>query len=186
MQRACFWCGQEDTAWHRYWACRRLSQHLSEYVQETNGYTEHFQDVSREAWAQCLWARAILPCTLGRWKRRNSWEEDITPQRTYNYDQLASVTKDIATDGSGGLGGVPVQARRVGCAVAIMKEMVDAEGRVQIEDVEEESVSKKHEKRIQKKTCPKESGSNKTGRRKSKGSVCRRAALLTIHMSEPP
>ena len=117
--KACLWCGAEDTAKHRYWECRRLSTHDDKKIRDTNKLKEAiFPD---KEWAQCLWARAILPMTIGRWKEKQTWDEDSEQKCTTNFTELASTNIDMATDDSGGPRYVPDSIRKVGAGIAIVE-----------------------------------------------------------------
>ena len=137
-EKQCIWCGKNDTAWHRYWECSRLHSHQSEFVTRSNHYASMFatssNDPLNQAWAPCLWARGLLPVSLGRWKGSRAWEEDIIKRQTSNFIRLASEVDHYATDGSGGPSFVPESLQRMGSAVAILKAHEDALGKVTIQD----------------------------------------------------
>ena len=118
LERTCLWCGQADTPQHRYWECKRLAKHESSAVEKTNKYKATL--VAKFSWADCLWSRAVLPMTLGRWRPDTLWEDETTQKQTYNYTRMAKENHDIATDGSGGPAFVPSSLTKVGAGIAII------------------------------------------------------------------
>ena len=118
---ACEWCGELDSPWHRHWACSRLQAHASEEVKRTQWMRDElFSETSPQSWAACLWGRAILPMTLGRYKQEAQWADDLQARQTNNFEAMARDAEDFATDGSGGPGYVPKELKKVGSVVAIV------------------------------------------------------------------
>jgi len=121
----CLFCGQPDTAHHRYWSCPRLATHHDNTITSTNHYTSL---ITTYTWAQCLWYRGLLPAGLGTGAPLDLWDHELSTISTTNFESMAKDQQaKIGTDGSGG----PSQAahsRRVASAVAFIKFDTDGRG----------------------------------------------------------
>ena len=63
---ACTACGEPASVSHRLWSCPQLERHEDERVSKTNWMKSRFSE--ELDWAQCMWDRAIGPCSLARFK----------------------------------------------------------------------------------------------------------------------
>ena len=69
-------------------------------------------------WAQCLWARAILPIGLAHF---DDEPKPPTTKHTDNFHELATNDDSLLyPDGSGGSRHVPKVAKKAGSAVAVV------------------------------------------------------------------
>ena len=133
-EKRCHWCGELDWPLHRYWTCRRLDHHPSEYVQRSQKLKDLFIPGAEIDWAMCLWARGMLPMSLGRVKKDTMWPEDVVRKQTANYARMAETAEDLATDGSGGPEYIPSEIRQAGAAVAIVDGQDHDEGHFSVRD----------------------------------------------------
>ena len=60
----CRWCGEPDTDWHRYWACRHIASlpdEQSEIRKSANLAPILLEEVAE---LSCFWSRGLLPFSL--------------------------------------------------------------------------------------------------------------------------
>ena len=133
QSRTCFRCGGQDDPWHRYWACPKLRTHDREEVCKTNHLSKTF--LTEHHWAKCLWGRAILPMSLGRYKVQPKMQDDVSIMQTANLDEVAKRVEVIGTDGSGGLAYLTKEARKMGCAVVQVDGETSGNGKIQVKDL---------------------------------------------------
>ena len=74
-------------------------------------------------WAECLWGRGIVPATLGTFKKETVYANDLVTNHSENMDEVLARIDLLATDGSGGPGWAPAEARtHASVVVAIQQE----------------------------------------------------------------
>ena len=114
----CFRCEAEDSAWHRYWACEKLQHHTDDAVTKSSW----LKDVLAGGleWAECLWARAILPASMRGTDLKNRKGDSSHVKTSPGFWRAARTAKTFATDGSGGPSGIPKDMRKCASGVALV------------------------------------------------------------------
>ena len=116
--RKCHRCGEPDTAWHAYWDCPKLKNHTEKEVTSSNFLKRKMMEVKDSQ--ECLWGRAIQPMGLGRWVEETNDPKELPQANTPGFANEMSRTERLATDGSGGAGDIPKEARKVASGVAML------------------------------------------------------------------
>ena len=133
-KQKCHRCGQENTAWHAYWACPELKSHPKDEVAKTQWMKGMLESADHKEQNECIWGRALIPDWNGTATRRTKFAEDLQMVETQNFNKLNASVKETASDGSGGPSGIPREARKVGAAAATLDTEIQ-NGRLKIIDL---------------------------------------------------
>ncbi len=129
LRRRCR-CGEEETPFHRYWSCGKLSDVVDEngnrLVHSTQWLRKEFENTQLSKY-ECLWGRGILPRSLIEPEPPPDPDE-VRPRAAGNFENALKSADVADSDGSGGPASAPQSSPMVGSGLAAAHWMEDANG----------------------------------------------------------